>query len=97
MIPSFMKNHISIAQTLMKLTLMHSVENIVHEVTFQFWAIFINFGQFFGNFWTFLPFFAIFGQFLDISTLLCKVTSATIFSTLCNVLGFALVKLFQIM
>ena len=45
----------------------HSVENIVAEVTFQFWAIFgqflDNLGQFWvilGNLWQFL---AIFGQF----------------------------------
>ena len=35
----------------------HSMENIVAEITFQFWAILGNFWQFlaiFGNFWTFL-------------------------------------------
>ena len=34
----------------------HSVKNVVAEVTFQFWAIFGNFGQF-------LDFFAFFGHF----------------------------------
>ena len=36
---------------------LYSVENIVAEVTFQFWAIFGQFLAFFGNFWI------IFGQF----------------------------------
>ena len=40
---------------------MHILENIVAEVTFQFWVILDNFGQF----WTIFAFLAIFGQFLD--------------------------------
>ena len=74
--------------------LRHSVENIVAEVTFQFWIILDNFGQFwailgnFGQFWAILGYiwtiFCIFWQILDILTLLCKFTSATIFSTLCE-------------
>ena len=43
----------------------HSVENIVAEVTFQFWAILDNFGQFltiFGNFWTIFVHFNIIVQ-----------------------------------
>ena len=48
----------------------HSVENIVAEITFQFWVISINFEEFwtiFGNFWQFLEifdkFWTIFGHF----------------------------------
>ena len=43
--------------------LAHSVENIIAEVTFQFWAILDNYWQFWTIFGNFCTYFCIFGNF----------------------------------